>query len=97
MSESEAATVLVSLEKVSGIELVSKKTKILSQKPFLTSPVWPAQKGEGEGEGEGEKPSNPTPPPFSPSIQSPAAFDVRYAGYFQLRSPKKVQRSERSS
>ena len=53
MSESEAATVLVSLEKVSGIELVSKKNQnTVSETIFNFACVAGAERGRGGGGGK---------------------------------------------
>ena len=55
MSESDADTVLVSLEKVSGIELVSKKTQnTVSETIFNFACVAGAKRGGGGGGGEGK-------------------------------------------
>ena len=55
MSESDADTVLVSLEKVSGIELVSKKTQnTVSETIFNFACVAGAKRGRGGGGGGGK-------------------------------------------
>ena len=55
MLGSEAATVLVSLEKVSGIELVSKKTQnTVSETIFNFACVAGTERGRGGGGGGGK-------------------------------------------